>query len=91
MKTQTKKRRVTKEMNSSAMTIVKSEDGFCTIKLNEYFYPKELVLQAVDEFKESVEIEFDSGVVRVNDHEAEFVSAEFCNYVLGLVANDIMV
>lgn len=64
------------------------------IKLNKKFYNKEIVKEALDDFKKVCEgkILNDNIEVELEPKEnVEMLREEFCNYVLGLMKNKVLV
>ena len=64
------------------------------IKLNNKFYNKEAVEEALDDFKEVCQGRILNEKIEVElepKEETENLQEEFCNYVLGLMKNNVMV
>lgn len=64
------------------------------IKLNNKFYNKEAVEGALDDFKEVCQGRILNEKIEVElepKEETENLQEEFCNYVLGLMKNNVMV
>tara|TARA_Y100000310_G_C20353796_1_gene655647 strand:+ start:432 stop:632 length:201 start_codon:yes stop_codon:yes gene_type:complete len=64
------------------------------IKLNNNFYDKEVIKEAVGDFKGVCNIQILNDNIEIelkSIEENENLGEEFCNYVLGLMKNKILV
>lgn len=65
-----------------------------SLKLNKEFYDKAAILEALTDFKEVCDgkIINDSFEIEIKPREdIENIEEEFCNYVLGLMKNNVLV
>ena len=64
------------------------------LKLNSNFYNKEAIIEALNDFKDVCEGKILNGDMEIElqpKEENKNLKQEFCNYVLGLMKNKIMV
>lgn len=53
-------------------------------EINSNIYPKDLVVQAIDDFSQVAEITFNDQILTINDDEPQIIFNEFMNYLLAL-------
>ncbi len=67
------------------MKTVKIEKDKCTITLNEEFYPREAIEEAVESFEEEATLNEKGSVILKKSKDPEESAYEFCDYVLSLM------
>ena len=77
-----------------AMIKIDKKNNVGIIALNKSLYPKHLVLQAKKDFSEVATISINKGQIElspIDNSSIDVMCREFCNYLLGLVSEEMSV